>query len=185
MKIMKQRPSSEMKLINEQKIKLLKLKNTLITIVLTCFFIPSCKSKSIEDKILGNWAIKSVKTVEGEIINVPEEEYYELCLDYTKQKRIFKVGNVSGNWVLDDSLLIFENIPESKTYIDSIFVLNDEFGNSSVILQSGNEKIATISSNGVQPETVTSTMKLILIENNEIHLFSNGDTYIYTKVKKH
>ena len=75
MKIMKQRPSSEMKSINEQKIKLLKLKNTLITIVLTCFFIPSCKSKSIEDKILGNWAIKSVKTVEGEIINVPEEEY--------------------------------------------------------------------------------------------------------------
>ena len=41
---------------------------------------------------------------------------------------------------IEDSLLFFENIPQSKTYIDSIFVVNDQWGSSSIVLQNGSQK---------------------------------------------
>ena len=32
-----------------------------------------------------------------------------------------------GSWYIKDSIFFFENIPKSKTYIDSIFVVNDQW----------------------------------------------------------
>ena len=66
-------------------------------------------------------------------------------------KKKFSIDGVNGAWLLDDSLLLFENIPESKTYIDSMFVVNDVNGNSRIILQNGDQKIATIKDGFVVP----------------------------------
>ena len=96
---------------------------------------------------------------------------------------IFKVDAISGNWTLNDSMLVFENIPESKTYVDSIFVINDSFGNSSIVLQNGNQKIATITENGIVPEKVISVMNLVYLDDKQLHLTLNGDVYIYNKIK--
>ena len=38
-------------------------------------------------------------------------------------------------------ITFFENIPQSKTYIDSIFLENDQWGNSSIVLQNGIRKL--------------------------------------------
>tara|TARA_B100001173_G_scaffold270441_1_gene247853 strand:+ start:446 stop:967 length:522 start_codon:yes stop_codon:yes gene_type:complete len=171
-----------MKSIKEKKIKLPFFLNPILLNIGLIFITLSCNNDSLNTKIIGKWAIKSIQTINGDFINVPEHEYYELHLLNKKNNRIFEVGDVSGNWTLNDSLLIFKNIPESKTPIDSIFVVNDSYGNSTVVLQNGNQKIATISSDGIEPEAVTSIMELIFIDDNEIHLLSDGDTYIYTKI---
>ena len=171
-----------MKSIKEKKIKLPFFLNPILLNIGLIFITLSCSNDSLNTKITGKWAIKSIQTINGDFINVPEHEYYELHLLNKKNNRIFEVGDVSGNWTLNDSLLIFKNIPESKTTIDSIFVVNDSYGNSTVVLQNGNQKIATISSEGIEPEAVTSIMELLFIDDSEIHLLSNGDTYIYTKI---
>ena len=171
-----------MKSIKEKKTKLPFFLNPILLHVGLIFIVLSCSNDSLNTKIIGKWAIKSIQTMNGDFINVPEHEYYELHLLNKNNNRIFEVGDVSGNWTLNDSLLIFKNIPESKTPIDSIFVVNDSYGNSSVVLQNGNQKIATISSEGIEPEAVTSIMELIFVDDNEIHLLSDGDTYIYIKI---
>jgi hypothetical protein len=173
-----------MKSIKEKKIKLPFFLNPILISIILIFITFSCVNNSLSKKIVGKWAIKSIKSMNGDLIYVPEQEYYELHLLNENNNRKFEVGEITGNWTLDDSLLIFKNIPESKTLIDSIFVINDSYGNSSIILQNGNQKIATITQNGIEPEKVTSVMELIFIDNNEIHLSSQGETYIYTKINR-
>ena len=135
MKIMKQLLGSEMKLIKGKKI------NKAFLFCLFFFFI-GCKS-SIENKILGNWEIDHISYSDGFYTKVPDEEKYQINLTNKNSKKFFRIDEVNGTWTLKDSLLYFENIPISKTFIDSIFVVNDSFGNSSIIFQNGAQKIAT------------------------------------------
>ena len=76
----------------------------------------------------------------------------------------------------------FENIPESKTPIDSIFVLNDKYGNSSLILQNGDQKIATIENGQLIPQKVISKMRIISVNLEQLNLLIEKDTHTYTKL---
>ncbi len=135
----------------------------------------------LEKKIIGDWTINKIERPDGNIDNVPNEHKYTLKLSKKKDKNIFQVEDVNGIWHLEDSLLIMENIPVSKTYIDSVFVINDAFGNSEVILKNGNEKIASITKNGVVPEKITSLMTLVFLDNHILKLSMEGDIHIYNK----
>ena len=64
-------------------------------------------------------------------------EKYILSLRKNSNENVFNVDNVYGSWNLKDSTLFFENIPESKTLIDSIYVVNDKYGNSSLYYKMG------------------------------------------------
>ena len=97
-------------------------------------------------------------------------------------KKQFSIDGVIGAWSLVDSSLLFENIPESKTYIDSMFVVNDINGNSTIVLQNGDQKIATIKNGFVHPEKVTYKMKLISVNLEQLILQIDGDLHTYNKV---
>ena len=97
-------------------------------------------------------------------------------------KKQFSIDGVKGSWLLDDSLLLFENIPESKTYIDSMFVVNDMNGNSTIVLQNGDQKIATIKDGLVIPEKVKYKMKVISVNLDQLILQIDGDFHTYNKI---
>ena len=76
----------------------------------------------------------------------------------------------------------FENIPESKTLIDSIFVVNDMYGNSSLILQNGDQKIATLENGQLIPEKIISKMKIISVNLEKLNLLIEKDIHTYSKL---
>ena len=173
MKIMKQLLDLEMKLTTGKKTKILFL--------LLLFLSTGC-NYSLEKQLIGEWEIDHVTYSDGTISTVPLGEKYTLSLQNNSNEKIFKVDNVYGSWDLKDSTLFFENIPESKTSIDSIFVINDKYGNSSLILQNGDQKIATLENGQIIPEKVISKMKIISVNLKQLDLLIEKDLHSYTKL---
>ena len=171
MKIMKQLLDLEMKLITGKRINI---------ILLFILFLYSGCNRSVEQQLIGEWEIDYVTFSDGSSSTVPVNEKYTLLLQ--KNKNIFNVDNVYGSWNLQDSTLFFENIPESKTLIDSIYVVNDKYGNSSLILQNGDQKIASIENGQIIPEKVISKMKIISVNLEELNLLIEKDIHTYTKL---
>lgn len=184
MKIMKLHLNLEMRLKEEPKTKFLQVIRLLYSIIFCCLLTLSCGKKSLKKNIVGKWEVISISWNNGTISEVPQDERYELHLTEKGNKSTFKVDDVLGNWTLDDSLIIFKNIPESKTFVDSIFVENDAFGNSSIVLKNGNQLIATITKDGIEPEVVTQVLKLIYVDEKELKLSNNGDIYVYNRITK-
>jgi hypothetical protein len=63
-----------------------------------------------------------------------------------------------------------------------MFVVNDINGNSSIVLQNGDQKIATIKEGLVVPEKVTYKMKIISVNLDQLILQIDGDLHNYNKV---
>ena len=53
--------------------------------------------------------------------------------------------------------------------------------NYQAIFKSGDEKVLTINKDGIFPEKISSMMEVILVNNNELKLYNNGDLYLYRK----
>lgn len=170
---MKQLLDLEMKLITGKRINI---------ILLFILFLYSGCNRSVEQQLIGEWEIDYVTFSDGSSSTVPVNEKYTLLLQKNKNKNIFNVDNVYGSWNLQDSTLFFENIPESKTLIDSIYVVNDKYGNSSLILQNGDQKIASIENGQIIPEKVISKMKIISVNLEQLNLLIEKDIHTYTKL---
>jgi hypothetical protein len=170
---MKQLLDLEMKLITGKRINI---------ILLFILFLYSGCNRSVEQQLIGEWEIDYVTFSDGSSSTVPVNEKYTLLLQKNKNKNIFNVDNVYGSWNLQDSTLFFENIPESKTLIDSIYVVNDKYGNSSLILQNGDQKIASIENGQIIPEKVISKMKIISVNLDQLNLLIEKDIHTYTKL---
>jgi|TARA_B100001094_G_scaffold191703_1_gene185600 hypothetical protein len=151
-------------------------------ILLFILFLYSGCNRSVEQQLIGEWEIDYVTFSDGSSSTVPVNEKYTLLLQKNKNKNIFNVDNVYGSWNLQDSTLFFENIPESKTLIDSIYVVNDKYGNSSLILQNGDQKIASIENGQITPEKVISKMKIISVNLEQLNLLIEKDIHTYTKL---
>ena len=178
MKITKQLRDLEMKLTKEKRIKILK---SLLFYLIFSFVLNGCKS-SVENKLIGVWQIDQIEFKDQNISSVPVSEKYSMELIKENNKKQFSIDGVIGAWSLVDSSLLFENIPESKTYIDSMFVVNDINGNSTIVRQNGDQKIATIKNGFVHPEKVTYKMKLISVNLEQLILQIDGDLHTYNKV---
>mgnify|MGYP001091544578 FL=1 len=178
MKITKQLQGLEMKLKKEKKTKFLK---SLIFYLTFNLLLTGC-SKSVENKLIGDWQIDYIEFKDQNISTVPVEEKYIMKLVKENNKKQFSIDGVKGVWLIDDSLLLFENIPESKTYIDSMFVVNDLNGNSTIVLQNGDQKIATIKDGLVIPEKVKYKMKVISVNLDQLILQIDGDFHTYNKI---
>ena len=178
MKITKQLQDLEMKLIKEKKTKF--FKSLIFYLTFNLLFI-GC-SKSVEKKLIGDWQIDYIEFNDQNVSTVPVDEKYIMKLAKENNKKQFSIDGVKGIWLLDDSLLIFENIPESKTYIDSMFVVNDLNGNSTIVLQNGDQKIATIKDGLVIPEKVKYKMKVISVNLDQLILQIDGDFHTYNKI---
>ena len=175
---MKQLQDLEMKLIKGKKTKIFK---SLIFYLTFNISLIGC-SKSVENKLIGDWQIDNIEFKNQNISTVPVGEKYTMKLAKENNKKQFSIDGVNGAWLLDDSLLLFKNIPESKTYIDSMFVVNDINGNSTIVLQNGDQKIATIKDGFVIPEKVTYKMKVISVNLEQLILQIDGDLHTYNKV---
>jgi len=162
-----------MKLITGKKINI---------ILLFLFFLSSGCNHSVEQQLIGEWEIDYVTFSDGSSSTVPSDEKYILSLRKNKNENVFNVDNVYGSWNLKDSTLFFENIPESKTLIDSIYVVNDKYGNSSLILQNGDQKIATIENGQLIPQKVISKMRIISVNLEQLNLLIEKDIHTYTKL---
>jgi hypothetical protein len=167
-----------MKLKKEKKTKFFK---SLIFYLTFNLLLTGC-SKSVENKLIGDWQIDYIEFKDQNISTVPVDEKYIMKLVKENNKKQFSIDGVKGVWLIDDSLLLFENIPESKTYIDSMFVVNDINGNSTIILQNGDQKIATIREGLVVPEKVNYKMKVISVNLDQLILQIDGDFHTYKKV---
>jgi hypothetical protein len=167
-----------MKLIKEKKTKFFK---SLIFYLTFNLLVTGC-SKSFENKLIGDWQIDYIEFNDQNVSAVPVDEKYIMKLAKENNKKQFSIDGVKGVWLLDDSMLLFENVPESKTYIDSMFVVNDINGNSSIVLQNGDQKIATIKEGLVVPEKVTYKMKIISVNLDQLILQIDGDLHNYNKV---
>ena len=170
---MKQLLDLEMKLITEKRIN---------TILIFLLFLSSGCNHSVEQQIIGEWEIDYVTFSNGTFSTVPRDEKYILSIQKNKNENIFNVDNVYGSWNLQDSTLFFENIPESKTLIDSIFVVNDKYGNSSLILQNGDQKIATLENGQLIPEKIISKMKIMSVNLEKLNLLIEKDIHTYSKL---
>jgi len=173
-----------MRLINEKKININSKIYYPVFLCLGLIILYSCQKNSTNEMLLGMWEVKEITWKDGTSEYVPDNERYILNLQVIKNKNQFNVDDVQGEWKFEDSSLILENIPESRTYIDSIFVVNDAFGNSSLVLKNGNQKIATILEGKIQPEKVISAMQLISINFEELNLSKDGNIYKYKKLIK-
>ena len=108
MKITKQLQDLEMKLTKEKKTKTF----TALIFYLTLNLILTGCSNSIENKLIGFWEINYVEFKDQKISTVPVDEKYTMKLTKKTNKRQFSIDGVKGSWLLDDSMLLFENIPE-------------------------------------------------------------------------
>ena len=61
--------------------------------------------------------------------------------------------------------------------------MNDELGNSSLILKNGEQKLGELTQEGVIPERITYEMKFLAISDTVLKLSSEGNTYIYNKIR--
>ncbi len=138
------------------------------------------KNNSSADLLNGKWKLTSVEWLSGSVDQVPEENSYYLILNSSASGKTFSIDNNKGTWELKDSIIFMEYIPNQiHSKIDSLIVLNDE--NYQAIFKSGDEKVLTINKDGIFPEKISSMMEVILVNNNELKLYNNGDLYLYRK----
>ena len=69
---------------------------------------------------------------------------------------------------------------EVHSKIDSLIIFKNK-SSYSAEFKSGDEKVLTIDENGIQPQKLSSMMELILVNETELQLFSDGSLYIYSK----
>ena len=138
------------------------------------------KNNSSADLLNGKWKLTSVEWLSGSVDQVPEENSYYLILNSSASGKTFSIDNNKGTWELKDSIIFMEYIPNQiHSKIDSLIVLNDE--NYQAIFKSGDEKVLTINKDGIFPEKISSMMEVILVNNNELKLYNNGDLYLFRK----
>ena len=140
-------------------------------------------SKSIEQQLIGDWEIKYVKWDNSDSIEVPRHDSYQLSLERSNGSFIFHDDMQNGNWSFFDSTIFLTSTPICTTFIDSIFLVNDEQGNSTLILKNGEQKLGELTADGVVPERVTYEMGFLGVSDTVLKLSSEGNTYIYKKIR--
>ena len=148
-----------MKSTKEKKINQFKLNISVFALLILMTY--SC-AKSLENKLIGDWEIEAVSWEGNEKMEVPSEDRYFLQLKKSNGKLIFSDDEQKGTWSIKDSILSLESIPVCTTYVDSIFLVNDAFGNSSLLLKNGDQKLGIVSSNGIEPEKGNLLHELIV-----------------------
>ena len=170
-----------MKLIREKKLKhLFFIKKLMISCIIISLF--NC-SKSVEQQLIGVWEIEYVKWDSTDSMEVPQNDKYQLSLEKSNGNFIFHDDIQNGIWSFIDSTIILTSTPICTTFIDSLFLVNDELGNSSLILKNGGQKIGKLTQDGVIPEKITYEMEFLAITDNVLKLSSEGNTYIYKKIR--
>ena len=73
-------------------------------------------------------------------MEVPHYDRYQLSLERSNGSFTFMMTckMATGHFLI---LLFLTSTPICTTYIDSLFLVNDELGNSSLILKNGEQKI--------------------------------------------
>ena len=108
---------------------------------------------------------------------------YFLQLKKSNGKLIFSDDEQKGTWSIEDSILSLESIPVCTTYVDSIFLINDAFGNSSLMLKNGDQKLGIVSSKGIEPEKIIYSMNLLYVNQKSLELYADGHSYYYKKIR--
>ena len=98
-------------------------------------------------------------------------------------KLIFSDDEQKGTWSIEDSILSLKSIPVCTTYVDSIFLINDAFGNSSLMLKNGDQKLGIVSSEGIEPEKIIYSMNLLYVNQTSLKLYADGHSYYYKKIR--
>ena len=106
-----------------------------------------------------------------------------MSLERSNGSFIFHDDMQNGNWSFFDSTIFLTSTPICTTYIDSLFLVNDELGNSSLILKNGEQKLGELTVDGVVPERITYEMELLAISDTVLKISSEGNTYIYKKIR--
>ena len=189
MKTMNLHQRSEMKLNAEVEINFLKKIHTIIWLVFITLFVCSCAKQNsennVDSQLIGKWKLKSVEWSNGSIDNPPEDENYFLTLNSSNNNNTFSDDEGSGTWILEDSILTMSKVPtKTRTYVDSIFVINNGDESSEVILKNGEIKIATLNEEGVIPEKANFKLEIIFLDNHEMKLYNEGSLYVYIKEKQ-
>ena len=169
-----------MKLTREKKIKYFFIKKLVVSCVLISLF--NC-SKSVEQQLIGVWEIKYVKWDNSDSMEVPHHDRYQLSLERSNGSFIFRDDMQNGNWSFFDSTIFLTSTPICTTFIDSLFLVNDELGNSTLILKNGEQKLGELTADGVVPERITYEMGFLGVSDTVLKLSSEGNTYMYKKIR--
>ena len=133
------------------------------------------------DLIQGKWKLSKVEWSNGKVDEAPNENSYFLILNSTKSQNNFSIDGDKGTWSFSDSILFMEYTPnEVHSKIDSLIIFKNK-NSYSAEFKSGDEKVLTIDENGIQPQKLSSMMELILVNETELQLYSDGSLYIYSK----
>ena len=139
------------------------------------------KEPSAFDLIQGKWKLSKVEWSNGMVDEAPKENSYFLILNSTKSQNNFSIDGDKGTWSFSDSILFMEYTPnEVHSKIDSLIIFKNK-NSYSAEFKSGDEKVLTIDENGIQPQKLSSMMELILVNETELQLYSDGSLYIYSK----
>ena len=150
----------------------------MLLITLSCSKV---KEPSAFDLILGKWKLSKVEWSNGRVDEAPKENSYFLILNSSKSQNNFSIDGDRGTWSFSDSILFMEYTPnEVHSKIDSLIIFKNK-SSYSAEFKSGDEKVLTIDENGIQPQKLSSMMELILVNETELQLFSDGSLYIYSK----
>ena len=150
----------------------------MLLITLSCSKV---KEPSAFDLILGKWKLSKVEWSNGRVDEAPKENSYFLILNSSKSQNNFSIDGDRGTWSFSDSILFMEYTPnEVHSKIDSLIIFKNK-NSYSAEFKSGDEKVLTIDENGIQPQKLSSMMELILVNETELQLYSDGSLYIYSK----
>ena len=139
------------------------------------------KEPSAFDLIQGKWKLSKVEWSNGRVDEAPKENSYFLILNSTESQNNFSIDGDKGTWSFSDSILFMEYTPnEVHSKIDSLIIFKNK-SSYSAEFKSGDEKVLTIDENGIQPQKLSSMMELILVNETELQLYSDGSLYIYSK----
>ena len=139
------------------------------------------KEPSAFDLIQGKWKLSKVEWSNGKVDEAPKENSYFLILNSTKSQNNFSIDGDKGTWSFSDSILFMKYTPnEVHSKIDSLIIFKNK-NSYSAEFKSGDEKVLTIDENGIQPQKLSSMMELILVNETELQLYSDGSLYIYSK----
>ena len=153
--------------------------------IISCVLLFSCsknKPQTAEDLLEGKWKLHTVESSSGEINKVSEEFSYFLILNKNSSGNSFAVDNDKGSWRFSDSIIFMDYIPNIiHSKVDSLIIQKINDNNYEAAFKSGDEKVLTINNDGIFPEKISSMMELIMVSNNELKLYNDGNLYIYSK----
>lgn len=154
--------------------------NILLYVIIIGLFTASCTKKE-KVAIIGTWRLISAEDMNGNSTIIPDSVDRLLKFNASSTEKTFSDNSLAAEFPIKGSwekrkkeLTIYFIDPDFSHPIDSIVLLNDQFGISSIVLEQDGNKKATITSEGVKFEPLDLSFTITEFDNEHLSLYNKN-----------